>query len=188
MANDLPKATNKDQFSIFQARDFEYQKFIKLLYADSEAELHPKGLSPRKNRKIVNKRTYLSKVQANFDAELILDRTKDWLDYAFILRHFNRKWTYKYFRSAQLANQELNWVTDLQNNSLYAQAAEIIWCLSRTRVAIILFDELRPVNFPKNCFHEVKGSKLSEDIEKGLLEFSKSNDHLGDGDQKSSKF
>ena len=84
----------KDGQPLLKVQGLCYQNYQKLRFASTVDRHLP--LSDRENYKIVNKRLFAGALQVNIDFEFILDRTRDNLDYSFILKHFTRKWSSKY--------------------------------------------------------------------------------------------
>lgn len=78
---------------------------MKLRFASSVDPSLP--LSDGQNYKILNQRFFAERLQVNIDFEFILDRTRDILDYSFVVKHFVRKWTLKYVDLTEKVTQTL---------------------------------------------------------------------------------
>ena len=76
----------KDERPIAKALELSWQSFLKLRFAGQRDEYLP--MSDQYNFKIFNKRFFAQALSSNFDFEFILDRTRDILDYSFVLKHF----------------------------------------------------------------------------------------------------
>ena len=99
----IPPLMPKDARCIAKAQDLCWQKFLRLRFAGQADPLLPLG--DRANYKIYNQRTFVSALRINIDFELLLDRTRDILDYAFICKHFTSKWRHKYVDLTDLETQ-----------------------------------------------------------------------------------
>lgn len=112
----------KDQRPLAKASALCFQKFLKLRFAGSSDSTLP--TSDRENYKIYNTRFFAEGMQINVDLEFILDRTRDILDYSFVCKHFNRKWSHKYVDLTLKKTKPLK-QSDLQVNHQQRQRVRV---------------------------------------------------------------